>query len=295
MRSERRLPGRATRGYCCLRWGLGRSGLPPWRSLASRWSPPAAVQAAMTPAASCCRRPRPRSGSRSPTSSRARHRRRAAGGRLVRDPAAERQAADRLRDRQRAAHRRAPAVRARRPVDDHPPPPAGQPRRHVDDKVTFKEPGRYRVVVDAYPKTTGSLKNFQLFRFMDVAGAPPRRCRRSRHPEGRRVHVHDGGLAEAEGGRGGAAEGHGDRPGGQAGRVHALVRRARPRDLLPPGSLDYFHTHVCAPGATGCTSQLGGASVTGTSATPGELRSASCCRSPAPGGCSSRPRWAARC
>jgi hypothetical protein len=37
------------------------------------------------------------------------------------------------------------------------------------------------------------------------------------------------------------------------------------------GSLDYFHTHVCAPGATGCTSQLGSTSVTGTSATPGDL------------------------
>jgi hypothetical protein len=38
------------------------------------------------------------------------------------------------------------------------------------------------------------------------------------------------------------------------------------------GSLDYFHTHVCAPGATGCTSQLGGAQVTGTSSTPGDLQ-----------------------
>jgi hypothetical protein len=37
------------------------------------------------------------------------------------------------------------------------------------------------------------------------------------------------------------------------------------------GSLDYFHTHVCAPGAVGCTSVFGGARVTGTSATPGRL------------------------
>jgi hypothetical protein len=37
------------------------------------------------------------------------------------------------------------------------------------------------------------------------------------------------------------------------------------------GSLDYFHTHVCAPGATGCTSILGGTKVTGTSTTPGKL------------------------
>lgn len=37
------------------------------------------------------------------------------------------------------------------------------------------------------------------------------------------------------------------------------------------GSLDYFHTHVCAPGASGCTSLLGAAKVTGTSSTPGKL------------------------
>ena len=37
------------------------------------------------------------------------------------------------------------------------------------------------------------------------------------------------------------------------------------------GTLDYFHTHVCAPGATGCTSLLAGAKVTGTSAAPGKL------------------------
>ena len=38
------------------------------------------------------------------------------------------------------------------------------------------------------------------------------------------------------------------------------------------GSLDYFHTHVCAPGASGCTSVLGAARVSGTSSTPGVLK-----------------------
>jgi hypothetical protein len=37
------------------------------------------------------------------------------------------------------------------------------------------------------------------------------------------------------------------------------------------GTLDYFHTHVCAPGASGCTSLLAGAQVTGRSAAPGKL------------------------
>src|SRR5262249_12080495 len=45
--------------------------------------------------------------------------------------------------------------------------------------------------------------------------------------------------------------------------AHAIFFRA--------GSLDSFHTHVCAPGASGCTSVFGSAKVTGTSATPGKL------------------------
>jgi hypothetical protein len=38
------------------------------------------------------------------------------------------------------------------------------------------------------------------------------------------------------------------------------------------GTLDYFHTHVCAPNASGCASSLGGASVTGSTSAPGKLR-----------------------
>jgi hypothetical protein len=37
------------------------------------------------------------------------------------------------------------------------------------------------------------------------------------------------------------------------------------------GSLVYFHTHVCAPGASGCTSAIGSTTVTGSSSTPGKL------------------------
>ena len=45
--------------------------------------------------------------------------------------------------------------------------------------------------------------------------------------------------------------------------VHAIFFRAR--------TLDYFHTHVCSPGAGGCASVLGATKVTGSSATPGRL------------------------
>jgi hypothetical protein len=41
--------------------------------------------------------------------------------------------------------------------------------------------------------------------------------------------------------------------------------------FIHQGSLDYFHTHVCSPGAIYCTSALGAAKVTGSSSQPGVL------------------------
>jgi hypothetical protein len=38
------------------------------------------------------------------------------------------------------------------------------------------------------------------------------------------------------------------------------------------GSLDYFHTHVCAAGATNCSSVLGATRVTGSATAPGKVR-----------------------
>ena len=46
--------------------------------------------------------------------------------------------------------------------------------------------------------------------------------------------------------------------------AHAIFFRA--------GELDYFHTHVCAPNAAGCTSLVGGAALTGSSSSPGKLK-----------------------
>ncbi len=38
------------------------------------------------------------------------------------------------------------------------------------------------------------------------------------------------------------------------------------------GTLDYFHTHVCSPGAIYCSSVLGATKVTGSSNAPGQLK-----------------------
>jgi hypothetical protein len=155
-------------------------------------------------------------------------------------------------------------------IHHHPP---VNPDGTIDDKVTFKEPGRYRVVVDAYPKATGSLKNFQLFQWIDVGG----KAKTTPLPPFEATQKVDGYTFTMEGAP-------------QLKAVEAKLLKVtvtdphgKPAEFEPyygalahaiffrKGPLDYFHTHVCAPGAQGCTSQLGGASVTGTSSTPGDL------------------------
>jgi len=152
-------------------------------------------------------------------------------------------------------------------------PPIG-PGGHLSIPVTFPTPGTYHTVIDIYPATSSlALRNFQLFTDVHVRGRAPSvalppfaptvkvggytfTLHGNPHlravtpaflkftvtdPQGRPVHFTPwyGALA------------------------HAIFFREK--------TLDYFHTHVCAPGATGCTSILGGASVTGHSSTPGVL------------------------
>jgi hypothetical protein len=139
--------------------------------------------------------------------------------------------------------------------------------------VTFTQPGPYRVVIDAYPANSGPQPNFQLFDTLRVTGKympqplPPFTA--SQVVDGYRFTLHG-------------------KPNLKAIQASDLVitvtdPHGKPAHFTPwygalahaiffrKGSLDYFHTHVCAPGATGCTSILGGAKVTGTSATPGKL------------------------
>jgi hypothetical protein len=143
----------------------------------------------------------------------------------------------------------------------------------VSGEVTFPVPGRYRMVVDAYP-AGGSLPNLQLFRFVTVAGkrrAPPL-------PASSKV-VETGGYRFS-------MKGNPHLKAIQAAFLEIDVTDAqgRPVRFTPyygalahaiffrRGTLDYFHTHVCAPNASGCASSLGGASVTGSTSAPGKLR-----------------------
>jgi hypothetical protein len=139
--------------------------------------------------------------------------------------------------------------------------------------VTFTKPGPYRVVIDAYPAAQAVQPNFQLFGTLRVQGTyrpqPLPAFASSETVDGYRFTLHGRPKLHAI----------------EAGDLVMTVTdpQGRPANFTPwygalahaiffrRGSLDYFHTHICAPGASGCTSVLAGTKVTGTSSTPGKL------------------------
>jgi hypothetical protein len=150
-------------------------------------------------------------------------------------------------------------------------PPVGAQGK-ISQQVVFPSPGRYRVVVDAYP-ATGPQSNFQLFKWMTVAGHAAKQPLPPFQP-----------LVDVDGYR---FSMHGT-PHLRAIQPAFLTVTVTGRDKKPvafrpwygalahaiffrAGSLDYFHTHVCSPGASGCTSVLGATRVVGSSSTPGKL------------------------
>ena len=155
----------------------------------------------------------------------------------------------------------------------HQHPPVGSNGR-IAQKVVFPAPGTYRVVIDIYPKLSGPLRNFQLFQTIHVKGA----SKPVPLPPYRSTVVVDGYRL--------TMQPHPPLKAIQAAFLVVTVKTpdGKPAQFTPwygalahaiffrKGSLDYFHTHVCAPGASGCTSLLGPASVTGTSSVPGVLR-----------------------
>lgn len=152
-------------------------------------------------------------------------------------------------------------------------PPVGPDGRITTD-VTLPLPGPYRVVIDVYPKTTGPVPNFQVFSAMTVAGAyrprplPPFRATQT--IDGYRFTLHGAPRLRAV---------SPDflaftvmSPSGRPARFQTWFGALAHAIFFRRGSLDYFHTHVCAAGVPGCTSILGTAHVTGSSATPGKLK-----------------------
>jgi hypothetical protein len=150
--------------------------------------------------------------------------------------------------------------------------PSVKAHGRINQLIVFPSPGRYRVVVDAYP-AIGPQRNFQLFRWITVAGrAKPEPLPRFDdivQVGGYRFLMH--GTPHLRAIQPAfltiTVTGPNKKPATFTpwfgALAHAIFFRA--------GSLDYFHTHVCSPGASGCTSVLGATKVVGRSSTPGKL------------------------
>jgi len=146
----------------------------------------------------------------------------------------------------------------------------------ISQPVVFPAPGRYRIVVDAYPKQTGanSLFNFQLFRWVTVRGVyrpqPLPSYSSTQTVDGYRFQIQ--GRPQLKAIQANFLTIHVTDPNGKktvfttwrGAYAHAIFFRAH--------SLDYFHTHVCSPHSAYCFSVLGGARVTGRSYAPGVLK-----------------------
>jgi hypothetical protein len=155
----------------------------------------------------------------------------------------------------------------------------------IVDHVTFPAPGPYRLVIDVYPASCGgsampavpgaptSTCNFQLFGTVRVAGAytpqllPP--TTEAQTVDG--YHFTLTGATHLKAIQATLVQVHVTDPQGKPAVFQTWFGALAHAIFFRSGSLDYFHTHVCAAGAVGCTSVLGTAKVTGSSTTPGKL------------------------
>jgi hypothetical protein len=152
-------------------------------------------------------------------------------------------------------------------------PPVG--KKTISQVVTFPAPGPYRVVVDVYPKTVSNQlnANFQLFGKLKVAGAykpkplPPTST--VQKVGGYTFKLHGAQTLRAIQAKLVTVDVTG--PTGKPAKFQPWFGALAHAIFFRQHSLDYFHTHVCAPGVSGCTSVLGPVKVTGSSTTPGKL------------------------
>jgi hypothetical protein len=152
-------------------------------------------------------------------------------------------------------------------------PPIG-PGGLIRQTLTFPTPGPYHLLVDVYPAHRGpGYVNFQLVRTIRVAGAYRPAPLPPFSPQVRAGALHF------------TLHGTPHLKVAQAAIFSVTVTdRGRPARFTPwygalahaiffhTRDLAYFHTHICAPNAAGCTSILGSSSVSGTSSAPGVLR-----------------------
>ena len=152
-------------------------------------------------------------------------------------------------------------------------PPIG-PGGRISERVRFPAPGPYHVVVDIYPATKGPLyTNFQITQAIHVRGRyrpqPIGAFRPVVKADGytfRMGHVPRLRVAEAA-----LIPVTVTDPDGKLAHFTPWYGALGHAIFFHQHDLAYFHTHICAPGLVGCTS-IGGATVSGTSTTPGVLK-----------------------
>jgi hypothetical protein len=156
-------------------------------------------------------------------------------------------------------------------IHEHPPISAAG---MLHQRITFPAPGPYHVLVDAYPNIPGGQPNFQLFRNVEVAGPYHAKALPAFHAD------------QVIGGYHFDMQPHPQLHAIQAQFLHVSVRSPQGHRVpftpwfgalahaifFRQGSLDYFHTHICAPNAPNCGSLPGvtASRVTGH-ARPGKL------------------------
>ncbi len=159
----------------------------------------------------------------------------------------------------------------------------------LHQRITFPAPGPYHVLVDVYPNIPGGQPNFQLFRNVQVAGPYHPKPLPPFHAD----EVIDGYHFDMQG--------HAQIHAIQAEFLHVNVTSPSGQrvNFVPwfgalahaiffrQGSLDYFHTHICAPNAPNCGSLPGRHLPAGSAATRRRAGSPWACssRSAGPGGC----------
>jgi hypothetical protein len=150
------------------------------------------------------------------------------------------------------------------------------PDGKVDQTVRFPAPGKWHVLVDAYPNLRGLQPNFQLDDSVKVAGHyTPQKIpafRATQTVDGYKIAVH--GKPHLKAIQAKFLTVTVTDPSGKPATftpwygalAHAIFFRAK--------TLDYFHTHVCGPSAPNCANTPGipAAKVSGESTTPGKLR-----------------------
>jgi hypothetical protein len=155
----------------------------------------------------------------------------------------------------------------------HQHPPVGADGQ-LTTTVTFPTPGRWHLVIDAYPKVSGTIpRNFQLTKDVTVSGTP-RNVPLGTPPLVQKVDGYTVRLQKppkihlAQG-----ATLHFDitDPKGRPAKLTPWFGATAHAVFFQAKTLAYFHTHVCAPDLKACLQSIGGIPV-GHSDKPGVLR-----------------------